>query len=209
MKKKLLTLILLVFSISAVNFNAAAENAAAAVPSPRKAGGFDRARPNKFTQTMQVLGRYLLLYIPNRLVDASDIFTLDLSVGGGFAAELQATRYFQAGGSYGESYFLAKGYARQYGAGHQETNHYGLFFMEKDITFVDEVSGTVREYVIDFPQFSVADYHLDAFRDDDVDFWKAGGRLGWIVCFGFGIHPIEIADFITGFLGLDLMKDDF
>ena len=158
---------------------------------------------------MKKLGRYLLLYIPNRLVDATDMFTLELSIGGGFAAEMQATRYFQLGGSYGESWFVAKDYARQYGCAHKNTNHYGFLFMEKDVTFVDEISGTMREYVIDFPQFSVSDYHLDAFKDDDVDFWKIGGRIGWIIGGGFGIHPVEIADFITGFFWLDLMNDDF
>ena len=48
----------------------------------------------------------------------------------------------------------------------------------------------IREYVIDFSQFAVADYHLDAFADEDEDFWKVGGRLGWIVGAGFGIHPV-------------------
>ena len=206
MTKKLTITALIVCSVFTVNFNIYAADAAPATV--RKAGGFDRNRPNNFTASMKKLGRYFLFYIPNRLLDAADMITLDMSVGGGFAAEMQATRYFQIGGSYGESYFMAKNYARQYGCGFKDTSHFGFIFMEKDITFVNETTGSVKEYVIDFPQFATADYLLDAFRDDDVDFWKIGGRIGWVVEVGFGIHPIEVADFITGIFFLDIMEDD-
>ena len=207
MTKKLMIITLIVCSVFAVNFNVSAADAAPGTT--RKAGGFDRTRPNQFTASLKRLGRYVLLYIPNRFVDATDIITLDLSVGGGFAAEMQATRYLQLGGSYGESYFMTKGYARQYGCGYKDTNHFGFIFMEKDITFVNEATGSIKEYVIDFPQFSTADYHLDAFRDDDVDFWKLGIRMGWVIELGLGIHPVEIADFITGIFFLDILNDDF
>ncbi|MDD5599569.1 MAG: hypothetical protein PHV82_16600 [Victivallaceae bacterium] len=208
MKKKLL---LIVFTAASLFLAASGVDAAdeTVVQPARKAGGFDRTRPNNFTETMKKLGRYLLLYIPNRVVDATDIITMDFSMGGAFAAEVQATRYFQLGGSYGETYFLAKDYARQYGTGHKATKRFGFFFMEKDVTFVDATSGTVNEYVIDFPQFSTADYHLDAFRDNDVDFWKIGCRVGWFLGIGVGIHPVEIADFITGIFWLDFLGDDF
>ncbi|MDD5728032.1 MAG: hypothetical protein PHV59_05650 [Victivallales bacterium] len=213
MKKKILTIILIVCFIFALDCRIYAADEPADKTSAqgvhvRNAGGFDRSRPNQFTASMKKLGRYLLMYIPNRLADATDIITLEANIGGGFSAELQLTRFFQFGGSYGESYFLAKAYARQYGGGHREINRFGFIFMEKDITFVNETFGSANEYVIDFPQFSTANYHLDAFNDNDVDFWKIGGNLGWIIGLGFGIHPVEIADFITGFFWIDLMGDD-
>lgn len=207
MNKKILIIALIVCSVFAVNFNI---NAAGEVPrTTRKAGGFDRTRPNQFTASMKRIGRYFLFYIPNRLYDIADIITLDLGFGGGFAMEMQATRYLQIGGSYGENYFIAKAYGRQYGCGHKDTKHFGFIFMENDITFVNEATGSIKEYVIDFPQFATADYHLDAFRDNDVDFWKIGGRVGWVVELGFGIHPVEIADFVTGIFMLDISDDDF
>lgn len=210
MTKKIIITVLIVCSVFAVNFNAGAADAAdAEAPHLRKAGGFDRTRPNNFTQAMKKLGRYLLFYIPNRFVDATDIITLDASIGGDFALEFQLTRYFQIGGSYGQNYFMAKGYSRQFGFGHKDVNHFGFGFMEKNVTFVDETTGTVKEYVIDFPQFLTADNQLDAFRDKDVDFWSLGGRVGWVLGIGFGIHPIEIADFITGICWFDLSGDDF
>ena len=175
MTKKIIIAALIAASVFALNFSAGAadEEAKAESRHLRKAGGFDRSRPNNFTLAMKKLGRYLLFYIPNRFVDATDIVTLDLSIGGDFAAELQLTRYFQIGGSYGQNYFMAKGYSRQFGFGHKDVNHFGFGFMEKNVTFVNEAVGTVNEYVIDFPEFLTADYHLDAFRDGDVDFWKS------------------------------------
>jgi hypothetical protein len=207
MNKKILIIAFIVCSIFAVNYNvSAAEGESRRL---RKAGGFDRDRPNNFTTSMKNLGRYLLLYIPNRCVDALDIISIDLTIGGAFGAEVQATRYFQIGGSYGESYFVGMGYSRQFGAGHKVTNHAGFFFMEKDVTFVDETTGTVKEYVIDFPEFLTADRDLDAFRDKDVDFWKVGGNIGWIIGIDFGIHPLEVADFVTGIFWFDPSEDDF
>lgn len=207
MIKKIMIVALIVCSVFTMNFNV---NAAEAESRHlRKAGGFDRTRPNNFTLSMQKLGRYFLLYIPNRLIDVTDIITLDLSIGGDFAMEMQATRYFQIGGSYGENYFMAKAYSRQFGCGHKNTSHFGFGFMEKDVTFVDETTGNLNEYVIDFPKFMTADSALDAYRDKDVDFWKVGGRFGWVIGLGFGIHPIEIADFITGIFWLDISDDDF
>ena len=207
MIKKLIIAVLIVGSVFALNFNVSAADAEAR--NLRKAGGFDRTRPNNFTLSMQNLGRYLLFYIPNRFVDATDIVTLDVSIGGDFAAELQLTRYLQIGGSYGQNYFITKGYSRQFGSGHKDVNHFGFGLMEKNVTFVDEATGSVKEYVIDFSQFLTADYNLDAFRDKDVDFWNLGGRVGWVLGIGFGIHPLEIADFVTGIFWFDLSGDDF
>ena len=206
MTKKIMIIALIACSIFAVNYNVNA--AAKYTRRTRKAGGFDRTRPNNFTQSMKNLGRYLLLYVPNRLADAADMITMDISIGGDVAAEVQATRYLQLGGSYGESYFMTKAYSRQFGFGHKDTNHVGFLFVEKDITFVNETTGSVKEYVIDFPQCATADRSLDAYRDKDVDFWKIGGRFGWVIGVGFGIHPVEIADFITGICWFDMSNDD-
>ena len=121
MTKKIIITVLIACSVFAVNFNAGAADAADVETSHiRKAGGFDRSRPNNFTLAMKKLGRYLLFYIPNRLVDATDIITLDMSIGGDFAMEFQVTRYFQIGGSYGENYFMAKAYSRQFGCGRKK-----------------------------------------------------------------------------------------
>jgi hypothetical protein len=202
--KKFTAMSVLFFSIICVSLSAA-ENKAAQKSS---AGGFDPGRPNKMADTLKAIGRYALLYIPNRLIDVTDIFTIEAGFGGVVAGEFYATRYMQFGGSHGVSYFLTKGYSRQYGGGYRDDSRFGLFCWATEVSFVEDTFGTVREYVIDSPQFSIADYRLDAYRDDDVDFWAIGGRFGWLFDIGVGIHPVEIADMITGFFFFDLKGDD-
>ncbi len=172
------------------------------------AGGFNPSRKNQLIGMMKRVGRYALLYIPNRLIDASDIITLNAGFGGAFASEIQVTRYFQFGGSHGATYFLGKDYFRQFGGGYHNSTRFGMFCFETDVTFVDETFGTTREYVIDYPQFSVAEHRLDAFRDNDVDFWAIGGNFGWLINIGVGIHPVEIFDFVVNIFCYDVLGDD-
>lgn len=172
------------------------------------AGGFDPSRENRLINMMKDIGRYALLYIPNRLIDATDIVTINVGFGGAFAGEFQATRYFQLGGSHGSTYFMGKDYRRQYGGGYRNTTRFGMFFWETDVTFVDETFGTTREYVIDYPKFSSAEYRLDAFRDDDVDFWALGGKFGWLFNIGVYVHPVEIFDFVVNIFCYDVLGDD-
>jgi len=207
MTKKIMLIALIVCSVFALNVSVNAADTQAY--KMRKAGGFDRTRPNQFTASMKRVGLYLLLYVPNRVLDVTDIITFNMSIGGGFQAEMQATRYAQIGGSYGQSYFVSKSYMRKFGSGHKDTSRFGFINMEQDVTYVDDVSGNLKEYVIDFPEFMIADPLLDAFRDDDVDFWKIGGNIGWVAGVGFGIHPVEIADLFLGLFWIDISNDDF
>lgn len=201
-------IVLIICSVFAANFNVGAAHAATHTTA-RETDDLDSKRPNSFIATMKKTGLYLLLYIPNRIVDATDIITFNVNAGDGFWAEMQATRFAQMGGSYSEGYFIAKAYSRQFGFGHKDTKRFGFFYWEHDITIVDETIGSVNEYTIYFPHFAIADHNLAAFMDEDVDFWKVGGNIGWFIGVGFGIHPIEVADFITGIIGIDISKDDF
>ena len=153
--------------------------------------------------------RYCLLYIYNRIDDGMDMFSFNVNIGDNFTWEMQATRYAQFGVSYGEQSFYTKGYSRQYGTGHKSIKRFGFVYGEKDVTIVTKTSEHVRDYMIYFPDFLTANRTLDAFEDQDVDFWKIGGNLGWFIGGGFGMHPIEVADFFTGFIFIDISNDDF
>jgi hypothetical protein len=204
MTKKLMIIVLIVYFVFVADFNVSATHTTAL-----ETDDLGSKRPNSFIAAVKKTGRYLLLYIPNRIVDATDIITFNMNVGDGFWAEMQMTRFAQMGGSYSEGYFMTKAYSRQFGFGHKDTKRFGLVYLENDVTLVNETSGSVNEYMIFFPHFAVADHNLAPFQDEDVDFWKAGGNIGWFIGVGFGIHPIEIADFITGIIGLDISEDDF
>ena len=116
--------------------------------------------------------RGILLYIPNRIVDATDIMTFNVSIGDFFEWQMQATRYVQFGGFTGENYAIGGGYRRQYGTWHKNSERLGFGFWEKEVTVVDDTTGSVNEYLINFPHFLVANRRLDAFNYNDVDFWR-------------------------------------
>lgn len=196
MNKKILIIALIVASVFAVNFNSRAADATVG-----KTG-------DSFVK-LKKIGRYILLYIPNRFVDATDMFSFNMNVGNSFAWEMQATRYAQLGGSDGVNYFMTKGYSRQIGFGRKKIKRFGLVYGEYDLTYVDDVVGSVREYEIYFPDFLTANYRLEPFHNGDVDFWKFGGNLGWFIGGGFAMHPVEVADFFTGIIGIDISHDDF
>ncbi|MCF6174315.1 MAG: hypothetical protein L3J71_00965 [Victivallaceae bacterium] len=154
------------------------------------------------------MGRVLLLYIPNRIIDATDIFTMSLGAGGHGAMEVHLTRYFQLGGWHGPNYFLTKGYARQYGGGYQHGTEAGIFCFNYNETFITENFGTVKEYYIDKTDFGLATFELPAYENSAADFWEIGAHVGWLVNVSVNIHPVEIADFLTGLVFYDLMGDD-
>ena len=66
-------------------------------------------------------GEKIALYIPNRIVDAFDCFSVNVGVGPTICANLMATRFINVGGSWGDvTYTLYKDYNRQYGGGIQQ-----------------------------------------------------------------------------------------
>ena len=79
-----------------------------------------------FAFTVILLGGYsakaqgvvdgVCLYIPNRLIDALDTFTLNMGVGPVVRCELRGTRAVQGGGGIGATAKVIKDYNRQYGA---------------------------------------------------------------------------------------------
>lgn len=206
MKKKMLLFGLIISFACVTMFAADAEVKSSGQKA--NAGGFDGSRPNQLSTNLKQVGRFVLMYIPNRVIDTTDIFTMEVGFGGVFAGEFLLTRYMQFGGEHGASYFLSKGYARQYGGGYRQATHVGMFCWMRDVSYVENTFGTARSWVIDNPSFGLADWQLDAYRDRDVDFWAIGGRFGWLMDFAFGVHPLEIADTVLGFFCYDLMDDD-
>jgi hypothetical protein len=170
--------------------------------------GFDRSRPNQFVENMKMVGRYAALYVPNRLLDASDIISLETGFGGEVAVQFQVTRYFQFGGSHGSNYFIAKGFDRQCGGGYRDGDRFGLVCFAVENVVIDDTFGYVRKSVVDTRGFKVADFRADAYRDNDIDFWAVGGRFGWLCDFGVNVHPVEIVDFIVSCFCYDLRNDD-
>ena len=121
MKKLALLSIAIIFTMcAAIN-----SSAAAAATTDNSLSPASKVEEDKGSHTNDMV-KVMLLYIPNRLIDVTDIFTMSLGVGGHGAMDVHLTRYFQLGAWHGPNYFIAKGYARQYGGGLQDGTEAGI-----------------------------------------------------------------------------------
>jgi hypothetical protein len=210
MPKKIMITLLIFCSVFALHFDVTAVDSKAwRVYQENKLKEKRAKEARKSAAATRKVFRTILLYIPNRIADVADIFTFSVSAGDFFEWQMQMTRYSQIGGFTGQSSFWGSAYKRQFGTWHKDSHRFGFGFWEKEITVVDETTGSVKEYLINFPNFLIANHRLDAFYYDDVDFWELSFNIGWFAGFGFAMHPIEFADFFTGFFLIDISDDDF
>ena len=151
----------------------------------------------------------LVLYVPNRVVDMFDLFSMSLGFGPKVQLELMCTRMVGAGFSVGTSANLYKDCNRQYGWGLQNGWHWQLpGYMQEDIER-RATNRLVQSYWESFDGMPRPNQHIYAYNEGSRDYWQIGGALGLLVCGELYINPIEWADFVLGFFFLDIKDDDF
>lgn len=153
-------------------------------------------------------GRMLLFYIPNVLLDLSDIFTVGLSVGARAGVEVKLTRWVQFGGTYGDDYFIEKAFDRQIGGGYEDVFAFQLAAMVGEESYVDKPFGTVQEYILNEKKARVLSPSDELYENKVRDFWALGVAGGWLVNAKAYVHPVEIADFVLGLFFIDFRDDN-
>ena len=149
------------------------------------------------------------LYIPNRLVDALDMFSFSLGVGPAVEARLMGTRFVDVGA--GASLFCYKFYKhhnRQYGFGLEEGWYWSFISVGEESYSMLASTSLVDKYVENrtgIPDPATRTYD---FFDGSRDYWAIGGALGFLVDGDLYIHPMEWIDFALGFLFIDIKGDD-
>jgi len=150
----------------------------------------------------------MALYFPNRIMDALDVFTVSVGIGPVARAELHATRGFAFGGGVGADVLMVKGCNRQYGVC-RETGYDISFAMFNRVRLDrDGQSRLVLPFTIDEDGFPLPSQRLYEPYNGARDYWALGGSLSLGIATSVAIHPIEIADFITGIFFIDLKDDD-
>ena len=154
-------------------------------------------------------GDTILLYIPNRIVDFMDMFSLTLGFGPAIGAEVQATKYLGIGGQVGPTAQMIKGINRQYGFAKQSGWDASFLMISSENRDREGAIGSVKDYY--YYSTGVPTIEKDAFdfHKGALDFWALGGKLTALVEVQAYIHPIEIADFFCGWLFIDIKGDDF
>ena len=142
----------------------------------------------------------ILMYIPNRFVDLSDIITMELGFGPEVSCELTLTKYCQFGVRYGDRYFIEKGYNRQYGGGYYSGYNASFVCLNDEMGYTDYTFGTVKPYFLLRSESDIPSLRAKPYSNGLRDFWKIGLHVGWMVDLGIAIHPVAIANFFTGFV---------
>ncbi len=152
----------------------------------------------------------IVLYIPNRIVDATDIISVSLGFGPCARIELWCTRPFSFGAGIGVEAKMIKGYNRQYGFGLESGWDTSFMAISAEGKEVQKPIGTVQAveyYASGFPDIRKKDY---AYSTGSRDYWSVGVQGGCgIAEVDAEFHAIELFDFFAGFLFFDLKDDDF
>jgi len=147
------------------------------------------------------IGHIALMYLPNRLIDITEIITMGAGVGPEASLEMTFTKWGQFGASYGDRYFIEKAYNRQYGGGYSTGYNAAFACWSNEEKVVDYCFGSVKPYVIvNLRNSSIPCPCVDPYKNGNVDFWRIGFKAGWLIDFEFAFHPVAMANFLTGFV---------
>jgi hypothetical protein len=150
----------------------------------------------------------LLLYLPNRIIDMTDIFSLSLGFGPTVSAEMRATRAFSFGGAIGASGNLIKDYNRQYGYALDNGWSWSFTCIGAESMERSHTNRWVQEYWNEYTGYTDPSNNIYDFSEGARDYWELGVSAGLLVTVHAALHPVEIADFITGWFFIDLKGDD-
>ena len=151
----------------------------------------------------------ILLYLPNRVMDLLDIFSLNIGVGPVAEARLMATRYCDVGAGIGLSAKLYKDFNRQYGLGLEEGWYWSFIFVSEEQYALTESLGSVKLYSENRTGVPMPDTNTYDFFDGKRDFLAIGGSLGLLVDGNLYLHPMEWLDLGLGFFLIDIKNDDY
>lgn len=151
----------------------------------------------------------LALYLPNRVLDILDVFTLNIGVGPTAKAELRATHALQAGAGVGYTAKAMKDTNRQYGVAMQ--NGWGTYLGSWSAEDIERrpASVFVREFWENKEGVPSPKDPIYENRKGARDYWELGGTLGvGVIEADVSLHPVDIADAVLGFFFIDIKGDD-
>ena len=147
------------------------------------------------------------LYIPNRLIDALDMFSLNLGAGPFIEARLMCTRLIDVGAGAGLVTKAFKDHNRQYGFGIEENYYWSLIFVGAEDFMISNGTSLIDKYLEQREGVPQLNRTYDFFNGPR-DYWAIGGSLGCLIDGNLYIHPLEWVDFALGFFFIDIKSDD-
>jgi hypothetical protein len=152
----------------------------------------------------------IVLYIPNRIVDAMDVFSLSLGFGPCIRGETWCTRPWAFGGGIGVEAKAVKGYNRQYGFGLESGWESSFMSASGEAKELSHSIGTLKDYSYYSTGCPNTSERIYDFHNGERDYWSAGLTGGLVLAEVSGeFHAVELFDFVSGFLFIDIKGDDF
>jgi len=159
------------------------------------------------------IARRILLYLPNRVLDVTDVVSASVEIpffpkrwlAGFLHVNAHATRGVQAGfGAANENIFLGKGYKRRFMPSTGEKHELSL----GPLTFCKHKVSRGNEKT-DFTKVGVLLPTDEPFTKGLMDYWAVGAEVTVLpIGLKAEAHPVEILDAVLGFFFIDVGKDD-
>lgn len=150
----------------------------------------------------------ILLYVPNRIVDFSDIITGSLSFGTAAGLDIRMTRAMDFGAGAGVTARAIKGYNQQYGGAIDKYWNASFMCLSGEDSERSLTTRWVKEYIYHSSGMALPSEPMYDFYTGSRDYWEIGVAVDLILGVSFEFHPVELADFITGFVFIDIKGDD-
>ena len=154
------------------------------------------------------IGARILLYLPDRVLDLLDVASLEMRFGLGGGAEVHATRAGQLGleGAYSGS--LGWFDHRALGGRYQVFTGAAIGPLASRYLLIGGASTAGLQLVN--AHSSGIDTPYQPLYQEFRDYWAVGASA-MVISYGAAadIHPVEVADFVAGFVGVDFLRDDF
>lgn len=149
----------------------------------------------------------ILWYIPDRIADFLDIFSVTITTGPHWGASAWITRAGQVtafgGGSVGLGYFQK----RNIGLKAEASGEIGLGPIVPTVIGGSRAGSNGVDFVL---TKDIWHKPSDDLYEHYRDYWGVGAKVGLaIIGFEIEIHPVEIFDFGAGFFLYDIGNDDF
>jgi len=155
------------------------------------------------------LGEKIMLYPVNRILDMTDLVTLNAGVGPGLQANVHLTRGVQAGLGGSATARLGLNTGREFGFYRQTGAEASFLPLTWESCSRKNVSSweSVREVDHKANGLSLPGYRI--YIEDVRDYWSIGGQLP----LGVGsieaeVHPKEFFDLVLGIFFFDIRNDD-
>ncbi|MGJ4789630.1 hypothetical protein EHQ52_13705 [Leptospira koniambonensis] len=151
----------------------------------------------------------LAWYIPDRLLDLFDIYSVNVMVGPQIGASVWYTRAIQTTLYAGKTVSFGWSQKRNLGISEESSAEYAFFGFGGAAIHGRRIGTGRRAYAGTWDGFFV---HMPSnpLYVNYRDYWSAGSKVGLVLIGAeVEVHYTELADFLAGFFLVDFMEDDF